>query len=68
MDHNLTHYQIMETSNYFMSKNILSLSNWMMSCDYDVCMHMLQMSTIKVEGSTQMWLTWVEKKYFLQLN
>jgi len=56
-----------------MSKNILSLSNWMMSCDYDVCIHMLQMSACftiktKVEGWTQMWLAWVEKKCILQLN
>ncbi len=42
----------------------------MMSCDYDVCMHVLQMSTIKVEGSTQMWLAWVEKKihFAIKLN
>jgi hypothetical protein len=36
------------------------------------CMHArvanVYMSTIKVEGSTQMWLAWVENIYILQLN
>lgn len=41
MDHGLPHHRIMEKWHSLRFRNLLSLSNWMMPRDHNVCMHAL---------------------------